>query len=190
MSYFSYLPKIQYNIKGSKYGETVTARDIFIRNLIKQNVIENAINFETHTIGDAERPDTTSYLVYGDVKYDWIIFLTNKMMNPYFDWPLSSQDFTKMIRGKYGSVERAKKQIYEYRQILQEADYTPDRQIKVLMEVIIDKDAYNALPSGEKKRITKYDIEFTRNEANRQIKIIDQQYVEDILKEAQTKRYR
>ena len=111
-------------------------------------------------------------------------------MNPYFDWPLSSQDFTKMIKGKYGSVERAKKQIYEYRQILQEADYTPDRQVKNLMEVIIDKDAYNALPAPERKRITKYDIEFKRNEANRVIKIIDPQYVEDILKEAQTKRYR
>jgi len=190
MSYFSYLPEIQYNITGNKYNETVTARDIFIRNLIKQNVLDKGLNFEKHTIGEAERPDTTSYLVYGDVKYDWVIFLTNKMMNPYFDWPLSSQDFTKMIKGKYGSVERAKKQIFEYRQILQEADYTPDRQVKNLMEVIIDKDAYNALPAPERKRITKYDIEFKRNEANRVIKIIDPQYVEDILKEAQTKRYR
>ena len=99
MSYFSFLPKIQYNITGNKYGETVTARDIFIRNLIKRNVIENAISFEEHTIGDNERPDTTSFLVYGHVKYDWIIFLTNQIFNPYFDWPLSSQDFTKMIKG-------------------------------------------------------------------------------------------
>jgi hypothetical protein len=185
MSYFSYLPEIQYNITGNKYAETSTVRDIFIRNLIKQNVIDNAVTFEKHTIGDTERPDTTSFLVYGDVKYDWIIFLTNKMMNPYFDWPLSSQDFTKMIRGKYGSVERAKKQIYEYRQILQEETDTT-----VLMEVIIDKDAYNDLPAPEKKRITKYDIEFKRNESNRQIKIIDSQYVEEILKESQSKRYR
>ena len=182
MSYFSFLPKIQYNITGNKYGETVTARDIFIRNLIKRNVIENAISFEEHTIGDNERPDTTSFLVYGHVKYDWIIFLTNQIFNPYFDWPLSSQDFTKMIKGKYGSTERAKKQIYEYRQILQEETDTTK-----LMEVIIDKDAYNALTDPEKKRITKYDIEFKRNEANRRIKIIERQYVENILKEAQTK---
>ena len=74
MSYFSYLPNIQYNITGSKYGETTTARDIFIRNLLKQNVIDKALNFDLHTIGDTERPDTTSFLVYGDVKYDWIIF--------------------------------------------------------------------------------------------------------------------
>jgi hypothetical protein len=107
------------------------------------------------------------------------------MFNPYFDWPLSSQDFTKMIKGKYGSTERAKKQIYEYRQILQEETDTTK-----LMEVIIDKDAYNALTDPEKKRITKYDIEYKRNEANRRIKIIDRQYVENILKEAQTKQYR
>ena len=185
MSYFSYLPNIQYNITGSKYGETTTARDIFIRNLLKQNVIDKALNFDLHTIGDTERPDTTSFLVYGDVKYEWIIFLTNKMMNPYFDWPLSSQDFTKMIKGKYGSIDRAKKQIHEYRQVTQEETDTTK-----LMEVIIDKDAYNILPDSDRKRISKYDIEFKTNEANRRIKIIDRQYVEDIMKEAQTKRYR
>ena len=59
-----------------------------------------------------------------------------------------------------------------------------------LKEVIIDKDAYNALTDVDRKRITKYDIEFKKNEANRRIKIIDRQYVENILKEAQTKLYR
>ena len=185
MSYFSYLPQVQYNITGSKYAETTTARDIFIRNLIKKNVIEKALSFDEHTIGDTERPDTTSYLVYGHVKYDWIIFLTNKMFNPYFNWPLSSQDFAKMIKGKYGSVIRAKKLIHEYRQIIEEETETTS-----LKEVIIDKDAYNALTDVDRKRITKYDIEFKKNEANRRIKIIDRQYVENIMKEAQTKRYR
>ena len=185
MSYFGYLPELQYNITGSKYGEKYTARDIFIRNLIKQNVVENAVEFEKHTIGDGERPDTTSYILYGSVKYDWILFLTNQMFNPYFDWPLSNQDFTKMIKGKYGSVERAKKHIPQYKQIIEEETDTT-----TLKEAIIDKDAYNALPAGEKKRITKYDMEFKRNERNRTIRVISRAYVEGILKEAQTKRYR
>ncbi len=185
MSYFGYLPELQYNITGSKYGEKYTARDIFIRNLIKQNVVENAVEFEKHTIGDGERPDTTSYILYGSVKYDWILFLTNQMFNPYFDWPLSNQDFTKMIKGKYGSVERAKKHIHQYKQIIEEETDTT-----TLKEAIIDKDAYNALPAGEKKRITKYDMEFKRNERNRTIRVISRAYVEGILKEAQTKRYR
>ena len=185
MSYFGYLPELQYNITGSKYGEKYTARDIFIRNLIKQNVVENAVEFEKHTIGDGERPDTTSYILYGSVKYDWILFLTNQMFNPYFDWPLSNQDFTKMIKGKYGSVERAKKHIHQYKQIIEEETDTT-----TLKEAIIDKHAYNALPAGEKKRITKYDMEFKRNERNRTIRVISRAYVEGILKEAQTKRYR
>ena len=107
------------------------------------------------------------------------------MFNPYFNWPLSSQDFAKMIKGKYGSVIRAKKLIHEYRQIIEEETDTTS-----LKEVIIDKDAYNALTDVDRKRITKYDIEFKKNEANRRIKIIDRQYVENIMKEAQTKRYR
>ena len=107
------------------------------------------------------------------------------MFNPYFNWPLSAQDFAKMIKGKYGSVIRDKKLIHEYRQIIEEETETTS-----LKEVIIDKDDYNALKYVDRKRITKYDIEFKKNEANRRIKIIDRQYVENIMKEAQTKRYR
>ena len=61
------------------------------------------------------------------------MFLTNKMFNPYFNWPLSSQDFAKMIKGKYGSVIRAKKLIHEYRQIIEEETATlPDNWMERL----------------------------------------------------------
>jgi len=184
MSYFSYLPKVEYNITKSKYFDTSTAVDIFVRNLIKQNVIDKGVTFDLHTIGDGERPDITSFLIYGDVKYDWIIFLANRMFNPYFDWPLSSQDFRKLLQSKYGTAERARKVIHEYHQILQPATDSV-REIKV----VVDNETWSSLNDTERSRITKYDYEFKINERNRQIRIIDKQYIESIFKEAQSKRY-
>ena len=80
MSYFSYLPKVEYNITKSKYFETSTAVDIFVRNLIKQNVIDKGVTFDLHTIGDGERPDivsvdSLSYLINSPVLYPWLDIL-------------------------------------------------------------------------------------------------------------------
>ena len=180
MSYFTYLPKVEYNITKTKYRETSTAVDIFVRNLIKQDVIDKGVLFDKHTIGDAERPDITSFILYGSPQYDWIIFLANRMFDPYFDWPLSSNDVREMIKSKYGSTSRAKKIVHCYRQILQPAG----DGIKV-KKLDVDIDTYNSLTGSERERITKYDIEYEKNEKNRTIKVIDKQYVEGIFKEAQ-----
>jgi hypothetical protein len=106
------------------------------------------------------------------------------MYNPYFDWPLSSQDFRKFLQSKYGSAERARKVIHEYHQIIQ-----PKTDKEKEIKVVVDYETWNGLSDTVRSRITKYDFEFRRNESNRTIKIIDLQYIESIFKEAQTKRY-
>ena len=123
-------------------------------------------------------------MLYGNVKYDWVIFLANRMFNPYFDWPLSSQDFRKLLQSKYGSAERARKIIHEYHQIIQ-AKTDTEKEIKV----VVDYETWNVLSDTVRSRITKYDHEFQINERNRNIKVIDLQYIESIFKEAQSKRY-
>ena len=106
------------------------------------------------------------------------------MFNPYFDWPLSSQDFRKLLQSKYGSAERARKIIHEYHQIIQ-AKTDTEKEIKV----VVDYETWNVLSDTVRSRITKYDHEFQINERNRNIKVIDLQYIESIFKEAQSKRY-
>ena len=56
-------------------------------------------------------------------------------------------------------LQHSRGSFHEYRQITQEETDTTK-----LMEVIVDKDAYNLLADPERKRITKYDMEFKRNE--------------------------
>ena len=57
------------------------------------------------------------------------------------------------------------------------------------VKVVVDNETWSTLNDSERSRITKYDYEFKINERNRQIKIIDKQYIEGIFKEAQSKRY-
>ncbi len=56
-----------------------------------------------------ERPDLLSYNYYGSSQFDWMIYLTNNIVDPYYDYYKSTDDFKKFIESKYGSAQDARK---------------------------------------------------------------------------------
>lgn len=55
-----------------------------------------------------ERPDILSYNYYGSSKFDWMIYLTNNIVDPYYDYYRPTEDFKSYIETKYGSVSNAR----------------------------------------------------------------------------------
>ena len=55
-----------------------------------------------------ERPDLLSYNYYGSSKFDWMIYLTNNIVDPYYDYYKSAEDFKSYIETKYGSNSNAR----------------------------------------------------------------------------------
>lgn len=100
--YISSLPIINY-----PYYETnkkivfKQATNITTRVKISEYVRKYRTNFTDYTILDAERPDTLSNRLYDSPKYDWILFLVNDIINPYYSWPMSSHDLNLYIKEKY-----------------------------------------------------------------------------------------
>mgnify|MGYP002507744209 CR=1 FL=1 len=62
-----------------------------------------------------ERPDLLSYNYYGSSKFDWMIYLTNNIVDPYYDYYKSSEDFNSYIATKYGSNSNARSITLFYR---------------------------------------------------------------------------
>lgn len=54
-----------------------------------------------YSIKSGDTPTSISYYLYGSERYEWIIYCMNNIVNPYFDWPLSENDFYDMIESKY-----------------------------------------------------------------------------------------
>lgn len=94
------------------------------------NVVKNIIarvDFTTQTRNDinanfdyvlqdgVSRPDLLSHSYYSSPFYDWVIYLNNKMIDPYHDYYVSEDDMKKMIIAKYGSLEIAHQTIMYYR---------------------------------------------------------------------------
>ena len=150
-----------------------------------KNIIQNDIvNYFPYSIPESERPDITAYKVYGDVKYTWLIFLINNIHDPLFDWPLNSREFGNYVKHKYGSLQVAKNTIHHYEKIVRtrtEATGTTDAIPEAKIEV--DVTTYNALDDEVRNVVYYYNWEVDRNEAKRDIKLIDRKYVADILSE-------
>ena len=109
--FFSYLPKIEYTPTRTQFQFTnqdfVLATNIF-RRLSLDNSAYATDLFTELQVKDGIRPDQVSEAVYGDPNYDWVILLTNKIVDPKNDWPLSNAEFELLINKKYDDPHAVK----------------------------------------------------------------------------------
>ena len=182
--FFSHYPQINYDITGTKPIKTKTAINVMVKAKIKNILKDDIVNYFPYSIPESERPDITAFKVYGDVKYTWLIFLINGIQDPLFDWPLNSREFGNYVKNKYGSLNTAKNTIHHYEQIVRtrtEATGTSEAIPEARIEV--DVTTYNSLAEDDRDVVYYYNWEVTRNDAKRDIKLIDRRYVADILSE-------
>jgi len=182
--FFQHYPQINYDISGLKPIKTKKAINIMIRSKIKSMVLDNIVAYFPYTIPEAERPDITAYKEYGDVKYTWLIFLINDIHDPIYQWPLNAREFGAYIKNKYGTLSYAQSTVHHYEQTIRErveATGTSEPFSKATIEV--DLTTYNTLAVGSRRIVYYYDWEVERNEDKRNIKLIDKNYVSDILAE-------
>lgn len=72
-------------------------------------------NFDYVLEPGMNRADMISYSYYDSSQYDWLIYLSNTVIDPYHDFYMSEQDFNAYIIGKYGSRQNALNTIKFYR---------------------------------------------------------------------------
>ena len=182
--FFVHYPQISYNITGTMPPVKKTAINIMERAKLKNVIMDDIVQYFPYSIPEAERPDLTSFKHYGDVKYTWLIFLINDIHDPIYDWPLNTRDLTSFIKDKYGSITAAKDGIDHYEQIVRprvEATGTTDSIPVAKIEV--DVTTYNSLAYADREIVYCFDMEMMKNEAKRDIKLINAMYVGDILSE-------
>lgn len=102
--FFSKLPNQQYTPRRVQYK--FTNQDfVLAKNIFKYIAIDNSAYatdlFTELQLNQGVRPDQVSEAVYNDPNYDWIILLTNKIIDTKNDWPLNNDEFEKLVTKKY-----------------------------------------------------------------------------------------
>lgn len=103
--YFSFIPNIEYDKKPIQYpfseSDFVVAKNFFRRYQVNPDVFSYAVYFKKYAIEEGERLDTIAEKAYGNPFFDWVVALTNNMINPLFDLPLSQNDLRKSLESSY-----------------------------------------------------------------------------------------
>ena len=134
--YFRNIPNIGYDEKPIKYpfssSDVKIAKNFFRRYKVNEDVFSLAVYFQKYGIMDGERPDTLADKAYGNPHYDWIILITNNMINAQYDWPLSSHEIYETLEKEY---DDAFAEIHHY-ETIEIAQYKAG--------TIVDETFYNA----------------------------------------------
>jgi hypothetical protein len=103
MSYFNKFPLIEYTFDSGK--TTKIGVDILKRVGFKESIKNTIELFSEYEIIDGETPEMVSNKIYGDPSLHWVIMLMNDIVNPYYDWPLSTRVLNKSnTKVKYPGV--------------------------------------------------------------------------------------
>lgn len=106
--YFDKFPLIEY--KGSLVKNILAKIDFTDRT---RNDIHSSFDFVLSEHN--KRPDNLSHNYYNSPFYDWLIYITNNVVDPYHDYYKDDNEMREYIIQKYGSIRAATDKILFYR---------------------------------------------------------------------------
>ena len=186
MQYFDTLPKVVYTQNGvSSVYTNLLARVSVIPEMLKDPLI-----YYSYDIQEGDTPEIIAHKYYGDSYRYWIVLFANQLLDPQWDWPMTSRVFEQYLANKYPSTN-IYSEIEYYEKVI--TQYDVDTQTTTINRVRIDENVYNGLPvtqtatyilptgpvtiTTERNAVSIYDYELNQNEAKRNIKILNSIYV-------------
>jgi hypothetical protein len=200
MRYFDSLPYIS---NTDQYGNVTLLKNILLRTDLIPKLASNPLLFYEYPLQEGDTPEIVANKYYGDSYRYWIVLYGNpQIMDPQFDWPLSSNQFLTYLQNKYSAaangvsnvISYAQATPYQYQKVITTVDSaTGTTAIKT---VAIDQNTYNSImPSTTKQTfpngttvtytistnvLSIYEYENDLNEAKRNIKLINKNYANDM----------
>ena len=181
--YFKSFPKVNYELKKNKNPLLLTniTQRFKIRNTLKSF---SAIYYD-YLVQDTDRPDLVAFKYYGDETLDWVLFLINDIIDPYYDWPMDQRTFNNYMRSLYGSVDSAKSTVFEYRKIINQQGHLIDGTVIPKRTVVIDTNTYNSLAPTSREIIYGYNYYEELNDVRRRIRILDKDFIGILTREVE-----
>ncbi len=106
-NYFKQLPNFDYI---SRINERKSNRDflevknLFRRAIVREDIFTDFMAFTKYKIVGDERPDQVAYKLYGDEDLDWVVLISNNIINVRDEWPMTQGDFNNYLSEKYGDT--------------------------------------------------------------------------------------
>ena len=120
MNYFDLFPDVElpsFSDKRNSSRDLIRVKNLFKRGKIREDFFQNATTFYQYTITGDDRPDNVAKEVYDNINLDWVVLLSNNILNIRDEWPMSQYDFQRYLNNKYDSVQLSQIHHYETKEI-------------------------------------------------------------------------
>jgi hypothetical protein len=112
--YFRQLPSFEYvsRLPDAKIGDYIEVKNLFKKGSLRPDIFQKTTFFEKYKIIGDDRPDNVAFELYDDSTLDWVVLLSNNIINIQTEWPLTQASFDTYLREKYGVGLNTEEEIY------------------------------------------------------------------------------
>ena len=181
MAYFDLFPNVllpSHSEKRTSNRDFVASKNLFKRGAIRNDFFENAVTFEKYNVVGDDRPDNVANEIYDDPELDWVVLLSNNIINVRDEWPMSQYDFQRYLDNKYDKVQLGQIHHYETVEILNplglrilEAGLKVDESFEY--KYSFEGTNYTV---SDVTSVTNYQYEINKNDAKRNIYVLRKSY--------------
>ena len=115
--YFSNLTDFLYvnrTVDGRSEGDYSVVKNFFKRAKLRDDIFQDLAFFTKYTVIGDDRPDTVATKLYDDPTLDWVVLLSNNIVNIQSEWPLGQAAFNTYVTEKYGDETTLYSGIHHY----------------------------------------------------------------------------
>ena len=107
--YFRNIPNFEY-VNRTKDGQYISnytqVKNFFKKGKLREDIFQDLTTFQKYDIKGDDRPDNVANEIYGSAELDWVVLLSNNIVNVYDEWPLSQANLDAYVMDKYGTIEK------------------------------------------------------------------------------------
>lgn len=176
-NYFSKIPDFEYvsRLPDARIGDYIKVKNFFKKGVLRNDIFENVSFFTKYKIKGDDRPDNVAFEVYEDPTLDWVVLVSNNILNIQTEWPLPQNEFDEIMIEKYGDYDTFYNGIHHHETIeiknsqdsiivpaglrvqeeyfLSYYDYFEDSQVNRLASTPITNYEYEERSENEKRNI-------------------------------------
>jgi len=193
-NYFRRLPNLDYpSLLKERESNTdfVQTKNLFRRVKIREDLFANFMQFDKYEVIGDERPDNVSEKVYNRDDLDWVILLSNNIIDINNEWPMNQSQLNMFLNEKYTPQQLVSIHHYETLELRDNKN-----QLILPDGLVVDEDfnmeylsggqikSTNSLVSGRPVRaVTFFDYENDLNEQKRNINVLKKDFLGMFLKD-------
>lgn len=197
MTYFREVSDLLYQSqqqdRNSSY-DYVRVKNLFRRAKIRDDFFQSATTFTKYKVIGEERPDQIAEKFYGSSSYDWVVLISNNILNVKNEWPLSNYEFNLYLERKYTNEELQSPHHYETITVYDSSGkliVPSGKQVDSNFSVTyfdqnVTPGAITISSSQVVKTISKYEYESAINEKKRNIYLLRNNYLQTAIDDMRT----